>query len=126
MGSDHPLNTIYRLVGGPFTEIYGWNLQISRHIPELLEEAGFINVNVKHNHVPLGRWHHETKMKEAGMFSQTVSEDWAAALLSRPATLGLSEEEAAQLAQKLFDANNNPTIHGYLDWIDVWAQKPPS
>ena len=119
------MNVLYRLVEGPFTDIYGWNLQTSRHIPQLLEEAGFINVNIKHGRVPLGRWHHETRMREMGMFNQTVCGDWATALLGRPATLGLDEEEAVQLAQGLFDAMNNPAIHAYMDWVDVWAQKPP-
>lgn len=120
------MNTLWGLVEGPFTKIYGWNLQISRHISQLLEEAGFININVKHNHVPLGRWHHETRMREMGMFNQIISEDWATALLGRPDTLGLNEEEALQLAQDLSDADNNPALHAYMDWVDVWAQKPPS
>lgn len=122
--STHPLNRLYGLIDGPFSRIYGWNLQISRHIPELLQEAGFVNINVNHTKVPLGRWHAERKMREMGMFLQDITEDWAAALLGRPDTMGLSENDAVRLIHELNDSFNDGAVHAYLDWVDVWAQKP--
>lgn len=120
----HPLNKIYGLIDGPFSRIYGWNLQISRHMPELLETAGFININVKHNKVPIGRWHTDRREREMGMFSQDIIEDWAAALLGRPETMGLGEDDAVRLIHELSDTFHDADMHAYLIWVDVWAQKP--
>lgn len=120
----HPLNKLYSLIDGPFSRIYGWNLQISRHIPELLREAGFVNVHVHHTKVPIGRWHEDRKMREMGMFLQDITEDWACALLGRPDTMGLSEDDAVKLIHAISDTFNDLNIHAYMDWVDVWAQKP--
>ena len=101
-------------------------MQTSRRIPELLKDAGFININVRHNRVPLGRWHPEARMREMGMFCQIVCEGAVAALLGRPDTMGLSEEEAACLTEDFYVSVNDPSIHAHMDWVDVWAQKPDS
>lgn len=58
------------------------------------------------------------------MFSQTICEDFATAMLLRNHTLGLTEEEADKLGQSLYAAFNNMRIHAQLEWIDCWAQKP--
>ncbi|KAF7558990.1 hypothetical protein G7046_g5181 [Stylonectria norvegica] len=122
----HPLNTFYRLVEGPFTNTYGWNLRFPLQIVDTLKEKGFINITEKRTSVPIGRWHQEARMREMGMFCQIIAEDWITSLLPRTDTMGLTEEEADKLGRSLFDAFNNPRIHASLDWIDVWAQKPLS
>lgn len=60
------------------------------------------------------------------MFCQAICEDWVAAVLPRFEVMGLTEEEADDLGQKIFEAFNNPRIHARLDWVDCWAQKPLS
>ena len=61
-----------------------------------------------------------------GMFNKSITEDWATAILGRPAILGLSEEKAVDMMQELIEAVGDLEIHAYLIWIDVWAQKPTS
>lgn len=123
---DHPMNKLYRLLDGPFTRVFGWNLRFPCQIMETLQEVGFVNLQERHSLIPLGRWHHETRMREMGVFSQDLCTDWIIALLSRNETMGLTVEEADELGQNILDAYNNPRIHGQLDWIDCWAQKPLS
>ncbi|CAM1511271.1 Fc.00g087840.m01.CDS01 [Cosmosporella sp. VM-42] len=123
---DHPMNEFYRHVEGPFSETYGWNMRFPFHIVDTLHEAGFINVQEKHTASPVGRWHSETKMREMGMFCQTICEDWIAAMLQRNDLMGMTEEAADALGHEVFAAFNNPRIHAQLDWIDCWAQKPLS
>ncbi|KFA63969.1 hypothetical protein S40285_05723 [Stachybotrys chlorohalonatus IBT 40285] len=125
-GDDHPMNAMYRLVEGPFSEVYGWQLRFPSKIPDVLRETGFINIQERHNKVPLGRWHSEAKMREMGMFCQSLIEDWVDALIAKPDALGLSHEEGHRLAEDITAALNNPRIHARLDWIDCWAQKPLS
>ncbi|KAM5360238.1 hypothetical protein ACJZ2D_013895 [Fusarium nematophilum] len=122
----HPMNKFYRLIEGSFTNTYGWNLRFPYHIFTTLREIGFANVQQRHSHTPIGRWHHEAKMREMGIFTQNITEDWIVSLLSRTEVMGLSEAEAEELGQSVFDAFNNPRIHAQYDWIDCWAQKPLS
>lgn len=90
----------------------------------MLRELGFVNVTLRHNAIPIGRWHHEPRMREMGMFTQSLLSDWTATMLTRHETLGLDSEEAYKLGQCILDAFNDPQTHAQHDWIDVWAQKP--
>ncbi|RMJ08109.1 hypothetical protein BHE90_013177 [Fusarium euwallaceae] len=123
---DHPMNKFYDLVESHFTAIYGWNLSFSNQIAETLEEVGFTNINTRCQATPIGRWHSEAKKREIGIFTQNITEDWIAAILGRPDTMGLSEEEADELGHSVFEAFGNPRIHAQLRWVDFWAQKPLS
>ncbi|EXA00602.1 hypothetical protein NW765_006302 [Fusarium oxysporum] len=125
-GDDHPMNQFYRLVEGPFTTIYGWNLRFPFQIVEALRDVGFINVNERHSYTPVGRWHQEAKMREMGIFTQNILEEWVTAMLGRPDIMGVTEEEAYELGHSVFETFNNTRIHAQLDWIDCWAQKPLS
>ena len=123
-GYDHPMNKFYRLVEGPFTELYGWNLRFPLQIVAALRDVGFINVNERHEFTPVGRWHREAKMREMGIFTQSILEEWVTAMLGRPDIMGLTEDEAYELGHSIFETLNNTRIHAQLDWIDCWAQKP--
>ncbi|KAK3182322.1 hypothetical protein K4F52_006324 [Lecanicillium sp. MT-2017a] len=122
----HPVNELYTVVAGPFTALYSWSLHVVADLPDLLHEAGFINIVQKKNKIPLGRWHKNPKMREAGMFHQAIFMDFAIAVLAKREALGLDDEEANALGQRLLDACNNPEIHAYCDWADTYAQKPPA
>lgn len=125
-GDDHPINVLYRLIEGPFTNIYGWNLGFPKQIAETLHQVGFINVQERHNHFPLGRWHPEADMRVLGLFNQSIVWEWAVAMLSNNEALELDEEQAETLERDIYEALNNSRIHAQLAWVDCWAQKPQS
>lgn len=120
----HPLQRLYDLVAGPFARTYGWDVYFPNRIPDVLRELGFINVSEKHSHVPLGRWHHEPRMREMGMFNQNIVMDWVTAILVKHEDMELSEDQANMLIQEIVDAVNNPRIHAAIDCGIYWAQKP--
>lgn len=120
----HPLNQLYTLLRGSYSQRFGWDLDTPRRIEQMLESAGFVNVQTRHNHVPLGRWGKDQRSREMGMFCQSVCEDLVAALSTRHAALGISEEEAGRMSGEFLRAANDLSVHGWLDWVDVWAQKP--
>lgn len=120
----HPLNAAYRLIDQPYGRDFGWNLRTAKRIPELLEAAGFVNIQVRHKMTPFGRWHHETKMREMGMFCQTIQEDLVMALLSRPEMLGMSQDDAKEYTKRFFETAGDLTIHACMDCLSVWGQKP--
>ncbi|EGX92821.1 UMTA methyltransferase family protein [Cordyceps militaris CM01] len=124
VGKDHPINQLYHLIDGPFTEVYKWNLHIVLELPSLLREAGFVNVSTRRNKIPIGRWPSEHSEREMGLFQQTIILDFALAVLARHDILGLDQDEAAELGQQVVDCVHDPGMHAYMDWADVWAQKP--
>lgn len=123
-GDDHPIHTLYKLVDGPFSSLYGWNFHFPANLADTLRLIGFVNVSVRHNAIPIGRWHREAKLREMGLFAQSLLSDWLVTMLTRHETLGLNAEGAHKLGQDILDAFNNPQIHAQHDWLDVWAQKP--
>ncbi|KAI6782116.1 uncharacterized protein J7T54_002353 [Emericellopsis cladophorae] len=103
---------------------FGWKLDTSRNIPQLLKDAGFVNIQLRQREVPFGRWPNDKRLREMGMFNQVIAQDMAVTLLNRHAMLSISEEEATALGQDLSDAANDPAIHAFLGGVSVWAQKP--
>ncbi|TQV93153.1 hypothetical protein V2A60_003532 [Cordyceps javanica] len=124
IGKDHPVNQLYHLIDGPFTEVYKWNLHIALELPSLLREAGFVNVSTRRNKIPIGRWPSDHDAREMGLFQQTIVLDFALAVLAKYDILGLDQDEAAELGQQVLDSVHDHTLHAYMDWADVWAQKP--
>lgn len=120
----HPLNILYSLLANGYATTYGWDLRIVNKIPAMLEKAGFINIQVRHNLVPVGRWHHNARMREMGVFSQTICLDLAIAVLGKHDVLGLNEKQADALFQDISIWLDDASLHSSIDWVDVWAQKP--
>ncbi|PHH84062.1 hypothetical protein CDD83_2555 [Cordyceps sp. RAO-2017] len=123
-GDGHPVHALYRLIEGPFSTLYGWKFGIAADLGDMLRELGFVNVTVRHNAIPIGRWHHESRMREMGIFAQSILSDWVITMLTRHETLGLDADEAQDLGQRIIDAFDNTRIHAQHNWVDVWAQKP--
>lgn len=118
------MNRLYDYMRGEFTSIYGWDIEFPHKLPQELEKAGFQNVQEHRVHVPIGRWHSEPRQRELGLFCQSIVEDWVITLLSRPETLGLSNEEAETLGQEMLDAFENRSIHARITFLGCYAQKP--
>lgn len=120
----HPLNVLYALLGRGYSTAYGWDLRLVNRLPGMLQAAGFVNIQVRHNLVPVGRWHQDARMREMGLFSQTICQDLAIAVLGKHDMLGISETQADDLFHNLTTTLDDTSVHSLLDWVDVWAQKP--
>lgn len=92
----------------------------------MLQKAGFTNIQIRHNLVPVGRWHRDARMREMGIFSQTICQDLAVAVLGKHDMLGLDEKQADTLFDDLTARLDDVSVRRLLDWVDVWAQKPLS
>lgn len=126
MNETHPLEKLYTLVGDTFSHTYRWNIDVSPRIPSILRDAGFVNVSERRNKIPMGRWHNDSRMREMGIFNQIIHSDWIPNMLAKHEAMGLTAEEAHQLGQDILDAFNNTDLHGMNEYIDCWAQKPPT
>ncbi|KAK5998338.1 Methyltransferase pytC [Cladobotryum mycophilum] len=122
---DHPISVLYeRMNQGSYAQVYGWEVFLPKRLPEVLRDAGFVNVQEKHTHVPIGRWHSERRSREMGMLNHTIIIDWVAAVMNKYRELGMNEDEADKFVGELLDAMDNNRMHARLDWAAFWAQKP--
>ena len=124
--AEHPMNRLYDLLDGPFTRIYGWNLRVAYRVRALLEAAGFVNIRERVVLVPIGRWHHEARMREMGLFALSTAEDFATAMLTRHETVNLTEQQAGDLSHQIVTALNDVRRHCHYKSVNYWAQRPPS
>lgn len=60
-----------------------------------------------------------------GMFSQSITEEFAKAMLAKHDAMGLTTTEADELVHDLLNEMDELSVHCMLDWVDVWAQRPP-
>ncbi len=72
----------------------------------------------------MGRWPSEHNAREMGLFQQTIVLEFALAVLAKRDILGLDQDEAEELGQQVLDSVHDHNTHAYMDWADVWAQKP--
>lgn len=99
-------------------------MHIALKLPDLLREVGFVNVSTRRNKIPMGRWPSEHNAREMGLFQQAIVLDFALAVLAKRDILGLDQDEAAELGQEVLDSVQDHSAHAYMDWADVWGQKP--
>ncbi|KAJ3946373.1 uncharacterized protein N0V96_004734 [Colletotrichum fioriniae] len=110
-----------------FKTHYGWDLEFPNVLPDILREAGFVNIRYRFFKLPIGPWAKDRQQREIGLFlSKDVLWQLVRAVLVKWAQLGLTKHEADTMEQDIRKAFHDTRIHGYLPWISVWAQKPPT
>lgn len=110
-----------------FKTHYGWDLEFPNVLPGILREAGFVNIRYRFFKLPIGPWAKDRQQREIGLFlSKDVLWQLVRAVLVKWAQLGLTKQEADTMEQDIRKAFHDTRIHGYLPWISVWAQKPPT
>lgn len=124
---DHPVNKFYSVLGGVLRDKYGFNIKVAEHLPGLLESLGYVNVQRKVFHMPLGEWARDAHLRLLGGYLREVLVDFVGAMAVRPLVeAGLDKDEIDDLARGVGAAVVNRRIHGYLPMHFVWAQKPPA
>ena len=96
-------------------------------LPELLERAGFVNLERKVFHMPLGEWARDAHLRLLGGYLREVVLDFVGAMAARPLVeAGYEKEEIQDMVVDVAAAASNRRIHAYLPIHFVWAQKPPT
>lgn len=125
MPPDYPLSKFYTLCLRVFKELYKFELDIARKLPESLEHQGFTNVQQKVFRVPIGDWPRDQRMRTIGGCFREILMNFAAAMAARPfVEFGMEKTEINELLISVRDALNNRKVHAYLPMHYVWGQKP--
>ena len=115
------------MLGIALLERYEFNIYVMDNLPSLLEELGFVNVQRKVFHMPLGEWARDAHLRLLGGYYREVMVDFVGAMASRPLVeAGYDKEEIAELVKDINVELSNRRIHAYTPIHFVWAQKPPA
>ena len=94
-----------------------------------IERAGFINIQQKDYMCPIGGWHQDPTLRDAGIIGKEVfksgAEGWVMWLLTNYGLPAPWEADQVRLfVAKALMALNNEESHTYHRARRVWAQKP--
>ncbi|KAK5660407.1 hypothetical protein OQA88_12950 [Cercophora sp. LCS_1] len=127
MPADYALAKFYNLTTQVFREVYGFNIDYVQSLPQDLQRQGFINVERRVFHVPIGDWPRDPQLRMIGGYMREVIMDFATAVAARPfVEFGMEKTEIDDLLNAVRDALADRRIHAYLPVHYVWAQKPLS
>lgn len=124
---DYPVIKFYSTIQPALREQYGFDINILEHLPGLLASAGFVNVERKVFHMPLGEWARDSHLRLLGGYMKEVLMDFVGAMAARPLVeAGYERDEIQDMVRDVTVAASNRRIHAYLPIHFVWAQKPPA
>lgn len=129
MPEDYPVRRFYRLVGEVQKRKCGWDLTATDNMPATLEGLGFVNIQRKAHHVPVGLWPKDTnRMQHAFLYREILSE-LLDAMQAKPFNghdpdVPLTKLEIDTLFNDVRAALNDKSVHAYIPMHFIWAQKP--
>lgn len=122
---DNALLKFYDLMRQAFLRQYGMDITYIEKVPSKLEQTGFINIQRKIFHLPIGDWPKETHLRTIGVYMREIIDDMLSAMAAKPFTdAGLDKAEISELLHNVRGVLRNKKFHPYLPAHIVWAQKP--
>ncbi|KAL0937798.1 methyltransferase domain-containing protein [Colletotrichum truncatum] len=123
----HPVAEYWGLVGKGLLNL-GIDLEMAAgdKLPNLMREAGFVNVTERLFHVPIGTWPRNRVLKTVGMYFRTVLLDGLQAIALGPFTRGLrwSVEQTELFLVDVRKAYHDNSVLMYMPFRVMYAQKP--
>ncbi|ERS98940.1 hypothetical protein HMPREF1624_04133 [Sporothrix schenckii ATCC 58251] len=139
-GDDYVVARFYRLAARVLRRRYGWDLFAAGHLPRQLQDIGFVRVQRRVCHVPIGYWPKDPRrMQQAFLLEETLTE-FMAAMQAKPFSGGIdlaadegedggarvvmSADEVDALCHEVRAALRAKHVHAYIPFHFIWAQKP--
>lgn len=124
---DYPLVKLYDQLRKVFREHYNFDLHFIEKAPSHLEQLGFVNVQKRVFHVPIGEWHRDKHLRTIGAYFREVMREMLPAVTSSAfPEYGIEASETRELLHAVQAALADRRIHAYIPVHVVWAQKPIS
>jgi len=123
---DNALVRFYNIMNQAFLRQYGMDLCYIEKVPSQLEQTGFVNIQRKIYHLPIGDWPKDKHLRTIGVYMREIIDEMLAAMAAKPFTeAGLDKAEVTELLQGVRSVLRNKRFHAYLPIHIIWAQKPP-
>lgn len=127
MPDDYVMAKFYRTCGEVLKQKHGWDVLIAGRLPAELERLGFVNIQRKICHIPIGFWAKDRhRMHTAFLFREVLTE-LLPALQAKPieeGDMGLTAEQIESLFRDVRAALCSKDVHAYVPFHFIWAQKP--
>lgn len=128
MPADYAPKVFYEKLHDVFREKYGFDSFICERLPGELARLGFVNVQKKVCHIPIGLWAKEKKRMHQAFLLQEVLGEFLPVMEAKPfreEDQGETDREAIhQLFGEVRQALQSKKIHAYLPFHFIYAQKP--
>lgn len=122
---NYPIIKFYAMFKPVLRAKYGFDINLLDRLPALLEGLGFVNVQRKVFHMPLGEWARDPHLRLLGGYFREILMDFFGAMAVRPLVeAGYEREDVEEVIRDARAAASNRRIHAYLPIHFVWAQKP--
>ncbi|TQN70523.1 Secondary metabolism regulator LAE1 [Colletotrichum shisoi] len=119
-----PLKWINLLIEA--TDKMGCSINVAASFKQMLEDAGFVDVEEKKKIWPINPWPKDNKLRELGHWSLEVAmsgiEASSLALFTR--VLNWSPEETRVYCAHVRNEHKKIGVHAYYDIYGVWGRKP--
>jgi len=123
---DSDLTKFYTLCVEVFRKNYGFEMDYAKHVPEDLQARGFINVEKKIWHAPIGDWPRDPRLRTIGVYMREIVMDFAMAMAARPfVEYGMDKAEIDEVLVGLREVLGDRSVHAYVPFHYIWGQKPP-
>ncbi len=128
MSPDHPVAEFWRLIAEALSAL-GVNFHSTLVLPDMMREAGFINVETRILNAPIGPWAKNEVLKLVGLFWRTILMDGLEPIALGPLTRGLgwSKEEVFVFLVRVriaYNALKRDRVHAYMPCYIITGQKP--
>jgi len=115
----------YDIMRQVFLQQYGMDVCYIEKVPSQLEQTGFVNIQRKIFHLPLGDWPRDRHLRTVGVYMRMIIDDMLGAMAAKPFTeAGMDKAEVNELLHGVRAVLQNKRMHAYLPAHIVWAQKP--
>ena len=122
---DHPVPQYWDLVSSGLTTL-GLNLDAVLSLAEMMRESGFINVETRIFHIPIGTWPKNKVLKMVGLYWRTILTDGLSPIALGPYTRGLAwtKEQVEVWLVRVRNSYTDAGMHAHMPLYVICGQKP--
>lgn len=149
MPDDFVMVRFYAALRATMSAKYGHDPEVAERLPATLEQLGFVSVQRKVVHVPLGFWSRDARRMHHAFLMREVLGEFLPALRAKPFSnrdgdddsgsgsgsgdgegdvpnpaSGLTREQVDEMFAQVKTALSGKAVHCYVQFHFVWAQKP--
>jgi hypothetical protein len=115
MPANHPVTQYWSLIHEGLAAL-GVNFSATLLLPDMMRDAGFVNVETRVFHIPIGTWASNTVLKNVGLYWRTILIEGLQPIALGPLTRGLgwSREQVEVFLIEVRKAYMDGWVHSHM------------
>lgn len=125
MPENHPVAQYWGLIIQALAAL-GVNFNATLLLEDMMRQAGFVNVETRIFHVPIGTWPKNRILKQVGLYWRTILIDGLSPIALGPMTRGLkwTKEQVDVWLMEVKKAYMEDWVHSHMPLYIITGQKP--